>query len=105
MNLEGTAPIDLGPPPPRKPHFADPLNGEVIYRHIELPADVTMTVSGIMHQLHGALLETLLMRRTQGDRARCIQIHIHYPESNDQFISHEDPAAHIAFTAEEQGLK
>lgn len=86
--FEGTAPIDLGPPEPREPRYADPLNGEVIVRDIELPADVTLTQSGLQHFVLQALAETQQVRQTQGGKARCIQLHIHYPETNRQYISH-----------------
>ena len=87
----GTAAIDWGPPPPREPQYVDPLNGEVIVRDIELPADVTLTESGLRHFVLQALAETQQMRSVNGDKARCIQLHIHYPETNRQFISHAEP--------------
>lgn len=86
--FEGTAPIDFGPPPPREPRYADPLNGEVIVRDIELPADVTLTRSGLQHFVLQAVEETQQMRETQGNKARCIQLHIHYPPTNRHYISH-----------------
>lgn len=90
----GKDPIDLSPPPPREPRFADPLNGEVIVIDIEVPADLAfsrMTASWYGRELSMRLQEALRINETQGERARCIQLHIHHPDAVGHFVSHVPP--------------
>lgn len=91
MELEGKAPIDLSPPPPREPRFADPLEGEVIVVDIEVPADLSfasMTGSWYGRECAMRLQEALQMNETHGSKARCIQLHFHHSGDVGRFVSH-----------------
>ena len=89
----GEAPIDLSPPPPREPRYADPLNGEVIVIDIEVPSDLkfaSMTGSWYGRELSLRLQEALQINEVHGGKARCIQLHIHNSTDPDHFVSHVD---------------
>lgn len=81
-----SAPVDL-----RHAHRADPLNGEVIVMDVSVPPGTIDLRGFAFDQVKQRFIEAMVMRDNQGERALCVQIHVHYPQAEDEFISHALP--------------